>query len=520
MIRILVVDDEPHVHLLLEREVRWQEAGYELAAFADNGSEALRLLRQARQPFDIVLTDLNMPVMDGFAFLEQAQQLSPRTAFVVLSVYNDYQNIRKAFQLGALDYILKFEVGHDYVTGILDNVRDKLLHRGVGSRLVEQFHLALRGQGGESSALGAFCRDSSLTVCVCDLRHPTDLAARGQIALPQPEMLQICREALPPAGRDSPMAVIDGRVTMLLRGYRSPGYAEWKNQLSLLADAINRQAGKHGARSALGAGDLFDSWGEIPLRYHQATRRAERFFCEERTLFLQDGPPPGELPNVGQAVTRLCDALLQGVDGAALPILQELSDDIRQRHIASRQSIQTFFIQIIFFLRERLNEQGTPASVLSERSEEIGRNVLDAQTLSGLTAYLGELLAAVYSHTGIAGSGREERTVRQILQYMQGNFSQGLTLRQIGEAVGFSENYVSAMLLRVTGRSYSAHLSEIRIVHAKRLLSAGGEKIYEIAARCGYTSAEHFSRSFKKITGVSPAEYKQNPSGALPGNQE
>jgi sigma-B regulation protein RsbU (phosphoserine phosphatase) len=105
--KILVVDDEPDVEALVRqvfrRRVRAGELSFE---FAGNGQEALDAL--ARQPdIDMILTDINMPVMDGLTLLEQLRGADSVTKAVVVSAYGDMQNIRTAMNRGAFDFITK-----------------------------------------------------------------------------------------------------------------------------------------------------------------------------------------------------------------------------------------------------------------------------------------------------------------------------------------------------------------------------------------------------------------------------
>ncbi|XYI02910.1 protein kinase domain-containing protein [Sorangium sp. So ce1128] len=105
--KILVVDDEPDIQLLLKLYFRQKpgRAAYELV-FADNGQLALEELR--RHPdIDVVVTDLNMPVMDGLALLERIPELNPLARTVIVSAYGDMTNIRRAMNRGAFDFLFK-----------------------------------------------------------------------------------------------------------------------------------------------------------------------------------------------------------------------------------------------------------------------------------------------------------------------------------------------------------------------------------------------------------------------------
>ncbi len=105
--KILVVDDEPDLErLMLQRMRRDIRAGLYKFVFAHNGVEALDRLRE--QPdIDLVLSDINMPKMDGLTLIEQIPKVQPDIRSVIISAYGDMKNIRTAMNRGAFDFVTK-----------------------------------------------------------------------------------------------------------------------------------------------------------------------------------------------------------------------------------------------------------------------------------------------------------------------------------------------------------------------------------------------------------------------------
>ena len=105
--KILVVDDEPDLEpLVLQRMRRNIRAGRYQFVFARNGLEALDRLRQEAD-IDMVLSDINMPQMDGLTLLQQIPKVDPNVRCVVVSAYGDMENIRTAMNRGAFDFVTK-----------------------------------------------------------------------------------------------------------------------------------------------------------------------------------------------------------------------------------------------------------------------------------------------------------------------------------------------------------------------------------------------------------------------------
>ncbi len=107
MAKILVADDEADLEVLIKQKFRQKirEQQYEFI-FAVNGNDALTKIEQ-HPDVDIVLSDINMPEMDGLTLLSRLGESSPLIKSVIVSAYGDMDNIRTAMNRGAFDFITK-----------------------------------------------------------------------------------------------------------------------------------------------------------------------------------------------------------------------------------------------------------------------------------------------------------------------------------------------------------------------------------------------------------------------------
>src|SRR4029077_18332399 len=105
--KILAVDDEPDFELLITQRFRRQIRDKEFEfRFAHHGEEALALLA-AEPDIDLLLLDINMPVMDGLTLLAKLRELRTEVRTIMVSAYGDMENLRTAMNRGAFDFVTK-----------------------------------------------------------------------------------------------------------------------------------------------------------------------------------------------------------------------------------------------------------------------------------------------------------------------------------------------------------------------------------------------------------------------------
>lgn len=100
--RILVVDDEENARMALSKILTRQ--GYEVAS-AGNGYEALNYLRG--KDVELIITDINMPEMNGLAFLRELNRSHPASNVIMITAYGEVESYIEAMNLGAFEYINK-----------------------------------------------------------------------------------------------------------------------------------------------------------------------------------------------------------------------------------------------------------------------------------------------------------------------------------------------------------------------------------------------------------------------------
>ena len=103
--KVLIADDEYWSREKLVRMIAWEEYGLELLAPAENGEEVLK--RAESEKVDILITDINMPYVDGVELVQRIREKYPEVLIFVVSGYDDFEYVKSTMKMGAINYLLK-----------------------------------------------------------------------------------------------------------------------------------------------------------------------------------------------------------------------------------------------------------------------------------------------------------------------------------------------------------------------------------------------------------------------------
>ena len=124
MHNILFVDDELIYKLTIQNLVDWEKHGFSIIGTASNGEEALEFFKN--NPVHAVITDLQMPIMDGITLIQELRKYGFAGPILALSNYSDYEYVRGALIAGAYDYLIKINITKEQVEKSLHQMSEML----------------------------------------------------------------------------------------------------------------------------------------------------------------------------------------------------------------------------------------------------------------------------------------------------------------------------------------------------------------------------------------------------------
>jgi two-component system response regulator YesN len=540
LFRVIIVDDEPLVRIALRELIAWEEHNCEVIAEAADGEEALRLVQQG-DGVDLIVMDIHMPRMDGITCLEELQKLALRQKplIIVLSAYSEYDYVRKAFLLGAVDYIVKTHMEAEPMNAVIRGAVAQLVERMQQAEKVQREQLAQRQKLREAGLIALLKgtdassfidmmsekqewtrSDMGEQVLVCILVDDTNGSQATEITDDQTARytVHMIRQAL--EGNFADVAVLsmrDGEVALLLfiQRYTNQGQLSVRNQVSEGMDRIVSHLKQYVNLSvSIGVSDITHSWDGWYDAYQQAYQLANmRYFAKEGRVFYPEHATSTYQLEVSSVDQWDRKELLRRLE-AGEPWQEELSKGFRYWNTLKTKSVmdiqkmyQAFLWELGALLHARnldwqdvLGQEGPPY----ERLPRMHRMADVHEWLNGLVSSLAFQLDPRRLAVQLT-----PRLVDKAKTYIDLHYHEPISLSSVSRWVGVSESHLSKQFTKETGENFIAYITNIRIQNAIHMMW-GGMKLFEIAEKVGYPNQGHFSRMFKKVTGRTPQQYRED----------
>lgn len=552
MYRLLIVDDEAVITDGMY-EVFQNLKDIELDVYkAYSGQEALKLLGKTRM--DIVLTDIRMPGMDGLQLLEIIHGKWPKCKVIFLTGYNEFEYVYTAIQYEGVSYLLKTE-GYSKIIGAVENAAaelerdfqlDAMLRQakeqlGTTRYLLQEIYL-------NSIIKGEFCMHEINQKQFDELEIPMSAS--------EPVIMLIGRiDGIPKGIPRSEKAGWLYSVKLIAEQYFSsyvqytyfihdnstlvwfvqpgedrlqPGEgseAVWpeiltfiKGNVELMQENFMKSAGKS---VSFALDDSPARWSEL----------ADRFFTLKMLLNYRIGNGSGMLltdkivlekelqpsGGAGERITvkrinteQLEEILEYGTKDDFLTAMDELSGPLTRAASMHDIAALEHYYAVALVLISHINKWNLTEKIAFQIGLYKLMSVDYHESWSYAAEYLRQLGLLLFDIKGREEEKRAQDVIGIVQKHIMDNIhlQEEVSLVRLAELVYFNPSYLSRLFKQVAGSNLSDYISECRIRKAKRLLENPDIKILEVAEAVGYGSATNFARFFKKLTNMTPQEYR------------
>lgn len=500
MINIAVVDDEERIRLGLAKLIELSGDEYKVVGCYSGGPELLEHLNDIHA--DLIITDIKMPQMNGLQLIEKVQQRKPKTKFAIVSGFNDFSFARQAIRQGVEDYLLK-PVDQNELADLLNRVKNNLELERYRKEVATEEHIRLLLRNDidhlpEHMIQGAN-RDLAQTQLLRD--HFAVLLVRTEPELPAERI----EKPLSYWNREFRVCAWEPRHSVIVASIGEKDYSETVRELgyTLLQQLPVASAVRIGV-SGIHQG---------PLKLRDAYLQAEA--CMQASWY-ESGPramaDASTLPKRDESYNPL--RLLEKEFRPALQVLDfnranaAVSDWIDElgKNRPSWEELTEGSAYLFDLIRDERSERQTQPSDAADDSPG-----LIPMLFADWASYKNALLAAAQEQLDNLKNARQEnRVIETVKSYIQKNYLKEMELQRLADIVYLTPSYLSKLFKTTTGETITDYIISVRIERAKELLlKAPSLKTYEVGEQVGYPDPAYFNKVFKKVTGLTPKEYRE-----------
>jgi two-component system response regulator YesN len=536
MIGLLMVEDEEAIRRKLIHNVDWAE--HDLAVeSAVNGLDALETLE--RNPaIRIVVTDIQMPKMNGIELIREIKRRDYPMKMVVISGFAEFEYARESIELNVADYLLKPFASWRLLEVVLRLKNEILQEETKKSELnilleqLKQNREALREKllmdliGGNCLSENA---DAQLEFLgFASLRNRDFLAA--VIEIPENQLAEVHEE-------DKYLLNIQF-FRLVKQFFSASSYDHYivnyrRNQSVVilfnpdpelpmrLEEILNQLHLALNTALSCGVGHPYRELADLSISYKEACSASQyRYLYGPNRVFsindLNLDKPSCHKIFYQIYRHRIFDDLKIGADYAVREGLEDLIREIRNSKMSAELS-KIVGGNLVLLACATLNELGYNAMDIVGSDFLILQQIGRAESLDQLEAILSGFFATIQSRVYQKRSSLNHQLIEEVRRYLDENFASNITLSATADHHKISPSYLSLLFAEITGKKFIDYLTERRIKKAQELLKHSEMKVYEISGAVGYNDSFYFSNCFKKLTGVSPSDYRESMRES-PGN--
>lgn len=530
-LRVLIVDDEFNIAMLIKKLIQWEKIGLECVNVVDNGEAAYNIISNEKP--DIVITDIRMPKINGLDLISMTKKVNGNIYFIVISGYKEFEYAHKALQYGVNDYLLK-PVNEEELNKVLEKIHDEILREGIRQQEGEQIKKTI-------SASEQIIKSNLLNNIIDQADYPTVQemvenyhllfnagAYRGiDIKLDywdyekndkRQDMITI----------DKVMMFIDNNVKGHVYEYmicKKPNlniyclinYDPLKSKVikniinNILSEIQQYLIGFEQYKITIGIGSEITEFENIKKSIQDSYKAAQnRIMLGTGRLIYSDLLHLEKQIDTKKYLDPYKEQYLMSIESLTR---ESLENTIHQIYGAFQPSDNLDFSGFYDIANELIDLFFGHITVQSNEGKQLKIFMKNAYqhcyTLNHLTKllkdYLGNYLETCLKQLEIETA----KPIRQAKQYISEHYSEKIILEDIAAIVDLNPVYFSVLFKKETGMNFSTYLVHIRMEIAKEMIRSTNKTVAAIADEVGYKDTRHFSQTFSKTVGVKPALYRK-----------
>ncbi|MDC7222970.1 MAG: response regulator [Spirochaetales bacterium] len=527
--KIILVDDEDEVRGRISSKIS-EESGFTIVGTAGNGYDALELIEKLSP--SVVLADIRMPFIDGIELASQIRRDFPTVRVAFITGYDEFEYAREAIELNVSSYLTK-PVTQEDISRFLVRLKEEL-----DREFKEKYNLErLRKSYDENlpflldSCFSSFLVSTGKTrqralndlrSCGVELDGKNYLVARVQIEesgagrdLRECEKMKHALQSLIGSAlerhgfdfwtfrfSDGLFLLVEEGNDLFLKEVDPVFFEIVKLAEKFLTLKIN-----------IGVSQLRANFRQLSLAYEEACKALEhsRFLNGGRIAYIdqleESESSPALLALTEGEIKTLEQTIRFGTDGE----VRDLLDSLKMaglRDFKGGGNFRMYSINLLGVLIQYAAFIGVDLNAIAK--EDVLERMVRFHSLDQVFDWVLRMAFKLREWNLNVRQKGSERILDRAVQMIEHNFSDPrFSLDRVCEELGISVSYLSLLFRKNLETTFVRYLTKVRMDRACELLRLTGDKVVDIAGKCGYNDVYYFSHSFKKSQGLSPKNYRE-----------
>lgn len=530
MYNVMIVDDEAPARELLKIKVDWESLDCQVAITAKNGKEALKLYKE-QQP-DLIITDIQMPVMNGLQLIEEIRTLNQRQPIIILSCHESFSFAKKAIQLGVSDYLIKDSFSNDDLYSIITNIFNENNDIGYSNPLSSKNHndnkksLVIRKilttdlsesdiQGlmdqYDVTLLGPTYKLMTLELEIInqDVSHPeSKYLIDSDIQL----VLSIIRQALIEYTLGG-TCHIEGNKFAIIYDISSRSHMTLRKEAITLANHLrNGINNRLRVQTNIGISKSFTGLENAKKYLEASTDAINKKIINgyDKTYFADEGSNINEEQYITILNVKL-ERIQNHLNNKDFnPIIKETKDIFLQNLNGFTQYnyIKHTNWTLLGILMEYCSKNSISFIELSG-SRSPWDDIMNQKSVEDMSNWFIGHIRRIKENIIVEKISQYTYHVQNCVNYIDKHYGDNISLRDLADELDINNAYLSRIFKKEVGLSVTDYINKVRVEQAKSLIQQSHKKMYEIAELTGFNSTQRFFAIFKKFVGQSPGDYKK-----------
>ena len=522
MKKALLADDDYLVRSYLKMLPAWEEAGFCIHADVRDGEEALDVLE--KETIDLVVTDIAMPLIDGIQLIHEIRKRYKNIYIIALSCHDEFEYVKRAMQEGADEYILKNTLDEKSLYSILSVAMSHIEKRHIENKELETearpsqiqfsnkkylfFNQVLVGslkgeereQEQKKAGVKGIYKNSAVIVLKLEeketIEDPWEEIKKEQYCLEFLERLtKEVDELLVEHENEREIIYIGNGVFCCFIDLSEIHKSSVMYQkLTSTASACYKICKKEKECFSIGVSNICIGFESLRQAYQQARTMVKMCFYEEGGIaYYENGKCVGtKLPSEAEIMIQQIDVFKYKHDRDGFQKMGEQAVGAFKRESTEKR--------LVFqWLRKVRRVCG-----IDEEEYFVG-----GYSIEKVIEVLKKIEENFFQEDKRGISEKVSQPVRIAEEYVANHFRESIGLNDAANVAGVNSTYLSYLFHQEMGIGFASYLLNLRIEYAKKILVESSLKMREISEKSGFNDYHYFSKVFKKMNGVSPAEYRK-----------